>query len=47
MVGNGPNGDNVYLDSSGNLVIEFVNLQNDEQVEVQVTLNGTIYEIGI
>lgn len=47
VVGNGPNGDNVYLDGSGNLVIEFVNLNLDEQVEVQITLNGTIYEVGI
>ena len=47
VVGNGANGDNVYLDSDGNLVLEFVNLNNDEQIEVQITINGTIYEVGI
>lgn len=47
VVGNGANGDNVYLDSDGNLVLEFINLNNDEQIEVQITINGTIYEVGI
>jgi hypothetical protein len=45
-IGNGKNGSNVYLDASGNLIIEFINLANDEQVEVQITSNGTIYEVG-
>jgi hypothetical protein len=47
VIGNGANGDNVYLDTDGNLVIEFINLNNDEQAEVQITTNGTIYEAGI
>jgi len=47
VVGNGANGDNVYLDSDGNLVLEFININNDEQIEVQITINGTIYEVGI
>lgn len=46
-VGNGPNGENVYLDTNGNLIIELVNSASDEQVEIQITLNGTIYEVGI
>jgi hypothetical protein len=46
-VGNGLNGDNVYLDTDGNLVIEFINIATDEQTEVQITTNGTIYEAGI
>ena len=46
QVGNGTNGSNVYLDTNGNLVIEFVNLFSDELVEVQLTSNGTIYEAG-
>jgi len=45
--GNGPNGENVYLDSSGSIVIELVNLLGDEQVEVQITSSGTIYEANI
>jgi hypothetical protein len=41
--------DVVYLDSSGNLVINVSNLESDEQVEVQIlnsgeTLDGTIYD---
>lgn len=46
-IGNGLNGDNVYLDNDGNLIIEFVNLNNDEQIEIQITSSGTIYEAGI
>ena len=43
--GTGPNNTYVYLDSlSGNLVIEAVNLETDEQIEVEVTVSGTIYE---
>lgn len=44
-IGNGPNGENIYFDqTTGNLIIEFVNLNSDEQIEVQVTVNGTMYE---
>jgi hypothetical protein len=46
-VGNGENGKNVYIDEQGNLIIEFVNLNNDEQIETQITLSGTIYEINL
>ena len=44
MVGNGAGGSNVYFNSSGDLIIELVNLNSDEQVEVQISLSGTIYE---
>ena len=48
-VGSGPDGKTVYLNSDGDLVIEFVNLEPDEQIDVQILisgdrLNGTIYE---
>ena len=44
-IGNGPNGSNVYLDSlTGSLVIETVNMENDEQIEVEITVSGIIYE---
>ena len=44
--GNGPNNSNVYIDPvTGNVVIETVNLNNDEQIEAQITISGTIYEI--
>jgi hypothetical protein len=45
-IGNGPLGSNVYLDDSNSLVLEFVNLETDEQVDIQITINGTIYEVG-
>jgi hypothetical protein len=46
--GNGQNGENIYIDSvTGDLVIEFINLNNDEQIETEITLNGTIYEINL
>ena len=47
-VGNGLNGENVYFDeSTGDLIIEFINLNNDEQIETQITVNGTIYEANL
>ena len=47
-IGNGQNGENVYFDATtGDLVIEFINLNNDEQIETQITVNGTIYEADI
>lgn len=45
--GNGPSGENVYLNESGSIVIELVNLELDEQVEIQIASNGTIYEADI
>jgi hypothetical protein len=43
--GSGPNGENVYLDSiSNDLTIDVINMQNDEQVEIQIGTDGTIYE---
>jgi hypothetical protein len=43
--GTGPNGRHVYIDSiSGNLIIEAINIEPDEQIEVEITVSGTIYE---
>ena len=43
--GTGPNGSYVYLDEdTGNLVIEAVNLELDEQIQAEITVSGTIYE---
>lgn len=39
--GSGPNGDNVYLDNNGNLVIELINMLNDEQAEVSIMSDST------
>jgi hypothetical protein len=47
-IGNGLDGENVYFDeTTGDLIIEFVNLNNDEQIETQITVNGTIYEANL
>ena len=47
-IGNGINGENVYFDQkTGDLIIEFINLNNDEQIETQITVNGTIYEANL
>ena len=43
--GNGSNGSNIYIDpNNGNLTIELIKLETDEQVEIQIVTNGTIYE---
>ena len=45
LVGNGPNGSNVYIDqTTGDLIIEGINMNKDELFEVELSLNGTIYE---
>jgi hypothetical protein len=46
-VGNGPNGKNYYLTGLGDGIIEFVNMRDDEQVEVQISNTGIIEEVGI
>jgi hypothetical protein len=41
----GPNGSYVYSDiQTGDIVVEAVNLNPDEQIEIQIVVNGTIYE---
>jgi len=43
--GNGPDAAYVYIeDATGDLIIELINLEPDEQIEVQISLSGTIYE---
>lgn len=47
-VANGLNGENVYIDpETGDINIDLVNLQGDEQVEIQIVTDGTIYEADI
>ena len=42
--GTGPDCKTVYLkDGTGNLIINVINLEDDEQVEVQILINGKIY----
>lgn len=46
--GNGPNDSNVYMDTTtGDIILEFVNLKDDEQIEVQIGLDGTIYRVEL
>ena len=46
--GTGPGGSYVYIDpETGELVVEAVNLAEDEQIEVEITISGTIYEADI
>ncbi len=43
--GNGPDGAHVYIDpNTGDLVIEVINVETGEQVELEITTSGTIYE---
>jgi hypothetical protein len=43
--GNGENGVNVYIEeATGDLIIETINMNSDEQVESEIAINGTIYE---
>jgi hypothetical protein len=46
--GSGPNGEYVYLEeATGDLIIELVNMPSSEQVDVEITLDGTIYQAAL
>jgi alpha-L-arabinofuranosidase len=46
--GTGPDGSHVYIDpETGELVVEAVNMAEDEQIELEITISGTIYEADI
>lgn len=45
FVGGGVGGENVYLSDSQDIIIDLVNLDIDEQIEVQLSISGTIYTI--
>lgn len=43
--GGGPDGAYVYIEqSTGDLIVELINLEPDEQIEVEIRVSGTIYE---
>jgi hypothetical protein len=49
-VGNGPDGATVYPEDegeTGSIVIEFINIESNEQVEIQILNAGIIEDIGI
>ena len=44
-VGTGPDGDSVYIDqTTGNLIVNVINMQPDEQVEVQIMVSGNLLD---
>ena len=46
--GNGTYGENIYIEAeTGDLIIELVNIYDNEQVESEISINGTIYEADI
>jgi hypothetical protein len=43
-VGTGPNGETVYIEeSTGNLIVNVINLNKDEQVEIEILNSGSIF----
>lgn len=43
-IGNGPNGEYVYIDPvTGQLVVEAVNLESDEQIEIHIIKNSETF----
>ena len=47
-VGGGPDGEHIYIDpTTGELIVEAINMQEDEQIEVEITTGGTIYEVEL
>lgn len=35
----------IYIDSNGDLIVEFNNMNDDELIQIQIDANGTIYEV--
>lgn len=47
-IGTGPNGENVYMEpETGDLIINIINSNPDEQVEIEIISSGTIYEVEL
>jgi hypothetical protein len=44
---NSPDNNPVYMDLFGNIVVEAINLNSDDQIEVQIIVSGTIYDTEI
>lgn len=40
-------GGNVYRESNGDIVVEVIDINSDEQVEVEILTSGIIYEVDI
>jgi hypothetical protein len=47
-IGNGPDSFNVYLEpQTGDIVIDSIGIGQDQQIEIQISVDGTIYEAEI
>jgi hypothetical protein len=42
--GTGPNGEQIYIDENGDLVVNVVNARNGEQVEIQILNSGDMFD---
>jgi len=42
--GTGPNGESIYMDSEGKIIINLINIPDNQQVEVQLLRNGTVLD---
>jgi hypothetical protein len=44
-VGTGPNGETVYIEeSTGNLIINVINLEKGEQIEIEIVNQGAVFD---
>ena len=41
---NSPDNNPVYMDQFGNIIVDAINLNSDDQIEIQIIVSGTIYE---
>jgi hypothetical protein len=41
--GTGPSGETIYFDSDGNLIINAINLESDEQIEISILIQGSLF----
>jgi hypothetical protein len=47
-IGDGPNGEIFYIDpNTGNAIIEFINIEDNQQVEIQILNAGIIEDLGV
>lgn len=40
--GTGPNGEAIYMDANGDIIINFINIPDSHQVEIQLLRKGTV-----
>jgi hypothetical protein len=42
--GTGPNGEAIYMDSNGDIIINFINISDSQQVEIQLLRRGSVLD---